>query len=49
METKKEPWFGTLWAEFFISIIGAKLIQAIWLSDVGLVIILPILWLIIHF
>ena len=47
-EKKKEPWFGSTWAEFFIAFIFARLIQYTWLPDTGMVILLPIVWLIIH-
>lgn len=49
MSTKKESWYGPLWVEYFIAFIGARLIQSFWLPDVGMVFLLPIVWVALHF
>lgn len=40
--------YGAPWAEFFISTIIAKIVQAVWLPDWGLIILLPITWVLVH-
>jgi hypothetical protein len=45
---EKTKWFDSTWATFFIALITSKLIQAVWVPDFSLVILLPIAWLIIH-
>lgn len=48
-EVKKEKgWYGAGWAEFFIAFIAARIVQAMWLPNWGMVILLPVSWVIIH-
>lgn len=46
---EKKSWFNsTLWAEGFIAIIIARLVQYLFLPDFGLIILLPISVVVVH-
>ena len=43
-----QNWYGATWLEFFISFILARGLQYVFFPDIGLVILLPVLWLAVH-
>lgn len=47
-QTERQSWYGAAWLEFFLAFIAARLLQLNFLPEIGMVVLLPVLWLALH-